>query len=449
MHFNFPDDFLWGAASSACQIEAACGVDGKQFTGHDFYSRTNTANPNQETPDMAADFYHRYANDIAHMHTLGLKSFRFSISWARIFSDIGSKVNQAGVDYYDRVIDCLADAGIEPFFDLFHCDLPMFVIDRGGAKNPLFVDWFADYAKTCFTLFGDRVKLWSTVNEPCINIYGAYAEGMNAPFETDFKGGLLASHNMLLAHFKAVKVYRSLNLGGKIGAVNYFQPVYPKTLAERDVAAADRYRAFQSGWWLDTMMKGAYPSNLTVMPYVAEHMPEGYDRELAETFEPMDFLGINYYGPYHAEYIDDGRMFYKAYKDSSRPQDDYGFVLYPSGLFDSMVYLKEAYGNPEIYITENGTAAYRGKDLQEDLEDNYRIDYLREHIREVARCLKAGTDIRGYYPWTIMDTWEGYGCTGGYRYVFGFIRIDPETLERTPRKSYYFYQEVIQKGTVL
>ena len=446
MHFRFPHGFLWGAASSACQIESACDAGGKQPTVFDYYSRIFEDKFGYSTPDTAADFYHRYESDIANMKELGLKSFRFSISWARIFSDITSEVNQDGIDYYNRVIDCLTEAGIEPFFDLFHCDLPMFVIDKGGAKNPQFIDWFADYARVCFESFGDRVKLWSTVNEPSINIYGAYATGSNGPFENDLRGGLLASQHMLLAHYKAIRIYRSMNCGGKIGAVNHFEPVYPKTLDERDIEAANRRRAFYSGWWIDPMMKGIYPPIITGMPYIAEHMPEDYARELTEAFEPMDFLGINYYGSPHAVYANDDKLFYKTYKDSKLPQDDYGFPFYPAGLYDSMVYLKEAYGNPVIYITENGIGVFPSGDPEKDRHDDYRIAYMREHIREVSRSQRAGVDIRGYYHWTIIDTYEGYA--GGYKYIFGLLQVDWKTLERTPRDSFYYYKNIIANNTV-
>jgi len=445
MKFKFPENFLWGAASSACQIEASCDAGGKMPTVADYYARKAGI----PSADDGADFYHHFEEDIALMKKLGLKTFRFSISWARIFSDVDSEVNQEGVDYYNRVIDCLVDAGIVPFFDLFHCDMPMFVIDKGGMKNREFIKWFARYAKTCFELFGDRVKLWSTVNEPCINVFGAYATAHTGPFETDLSGGLLASHIMLLAHFEAVRIYKEMGLDGKIGAVNYVQPAYPKTPDEKDVEATSRYRAYHSGIWLDPMMLGEYPKIIMDEPYIAEKMPENYAQELKDAFVKMDFLGINYYGPFSVEYVEDGKLNYNAYKNPELPQDYYGFVFYPQGLFDTMLDLKDRYGDTEIYITENGTAREDTGDAEENLKDDFRIKYMQEHIREVWRSIKAGANIKGYYPWTILDTCECYGLNVTYKHLFGIIQVDMKTKERTPRKSYYYYQDIIKKNEIV
>lgn len=444
MRYIFPKTFLWGVASSACQIEAACDTDGKVQNVFDYYARIYPEKFFNSLPDEEADFYHKFPEDIRLMKKLGVKVFRFSISWARIFQDVDSPVNQKGVDYYNQVIDCLVENGIEPFFDLYHCDLPMFIIEKGGPKNPLFPMWFERYARTCFSAFGDRVKFWSTVNEPSINIYGAYATGGAPPFESDIKGGLQACHNMLLAHFQAVRAYREMGLDGKIGAVNHFEPVYPGSDNPKDVKAAERRMAFYSGWWLEPMSFGRYPSIITELPYIAEHMPEGYVKQLYEAFVPMDFLGINYYGPGYARHIDDGKLCYDSFIPDDISIDDYGFPCYPEGIYDAMFYLKEHYGDPEIYITENGVSRKHKEDPVADLDDSYRIDYFTPHLRQLSRCIADGVKVKGYCCWTILDTYEAHA--GGYQHAFGLIRVDPNTLERNPRKSFYFYQKVIAEN---
>ncbi len=433
MHFKFPDNFLWGAASSAYQIEAACREDGKKPTVYDHFSRLYPERYENAVPDDAADFYHHYREDIALMKKYGFKAFRFSICWARILSDVDGEINQAGIDYYNNVIDCLLENGITPFFDLFHCDWPMFVIEKGGPKNPAFVDWFAHYAEICFKNFGDRVKLWSTVNEPIINIFYSYAEGKYAPFEEDLTGGLLASHHMLLAHFKVVKLYHSMNLGGKIGAVNYFYPTYPKTLDPKDVLAAERALQKHSGWWFETMLNGTYPEILTSMPYVHDKMPPNYAQELADAFERMDFVGLNYYHPGVIEYCPDEEFGFRRCPNPLWPVDAFDFEAYAPGLFDTIMYIKEKYGDPLIFVTENGTALSPKETLEEDLNDQPRINYTREHLRELSRCIQAGANVQGYFHWSFLDTYEGNST--GYRVKFGLVRVDMDDLTRTPRRS--------------
>jgi len=380
------------------------------------------------------------------MKRMGLKSFRFSICWARILTDVDGEINKEGIDYYNNVIDCLLENDIIPFFDLYHCDMPMFVVEKGGPKNAEFVKWFTRYAEICFTHFGDRVKFWSTVNEPVLNVFGAYARETNGPFEKDLKGGLLASHHMLLAHYKTIKLYREMKLGGKIGAVNHFIPTYAKSLDPRDIHAADLWREFYSGWWLDPMLKGKYPEIVTAVPYVAEKMPENYAKELADAFEEMDFVGINYYNPAHIEYVEDGEMNYNRYENPLLPKDDYGFACYPPGLFDVLMYVKETYGNSPIYITENGIGKKPQEDPQKDLDDQYRIDHMREHLRQANRAIAAGVNLRGYYCWTFLDTYEGN--SGAYLYKFGLVRVDPSDLTRTPRRSFDYYKNIIANNMV-
>ena len=449
MQFPFPKDFLWGAACSAYQIEAACRDGGKKPTVYDHFARLYPDRYKNALPDSAADFYHRYREDIALMKQYKLKAFRFSICWARIMTEVDGEINPEGIAYYNDVIDTLLENGITPLFDLFHCDLPMFVIEKGGPKNPDFVGWFTRYAKVCFENFGDRVKLWSTVNEPIINIFYSYAEGKYAPFENDLKGGLLASHNMLLAHYSVVKLYHSMGLGGKIGAVNYFYPTYPLTLDPDDVNAAEMALQKHSGWWFETMLKGTYPKIVTDLPFVNEKMPPNFAKELADAFEPMDFIGLNYYHPGLIKAGREGEYGEYGFERCANPDwavDDFDFESYPQGLFDTLMYIKNNYGDPLIFVTENGTALAPRPTLEEDIDDQPRIKYMREHLRSISRAYQAGVNVQGYFCWSIMDTYEGNST--GYRVKFGLIRVDMDTLERTPRNSIKQYKTWIENNTV-
>ena len=446
MNFKFPKDFLFGAASSACQIEAGCKEGGKgEDVGEHFY----TVFPEKYfggDPAKAADFYHLYRKDIQDMKELGLKSFRFSISWSRIFPNGPVEVCQAGIDYYDDMINALVEADIVPFFDLWHCDLPYWVIEMGGVLNPEFIDWFATYAEVCFKHFGDRVQYWSTINEPSINIMASYAYGANAPFMEDMTAALQACHNGILAHFKAVKIYKEMNLPGKIGAVIHVEPTYSESMDPKDQLAAERRAAFYSGWWLDPMLKGHYPEILKDSEYIMSKLPANYQKELDDNFIDSDFMGVNFYNPNHTRHSDTEDMGYKNYTNEFMPVDDYGFMYYPQGLFDVAMYFKKTYPNTQIFITENGISKRKWGNLEEERHDDYRVRYMREHLREVSRAIQAGANIGGYFCWSIMDTNELYA--GGFNYIFGLVQVDFETKERYRRDSWYYYQKVIAAGMV-
>ncbi len=446
MDFCFSEEFLFGASSSACQIESGCKEGGK---GEDVCDHFFLIYPEKffgGDPKQSADFYHHYSEDIAMMKELGLRAFRFSISWSRIFPNGPETVCQAGLDYYEDIIDHLNNAGIEPFFDLWHCDLPYWVIEMGGVLNPDFIEWFRIYAKTVFERLGKKVKYWCTINEPSINIMASYAYGANAPFHEDFDEAIRACHNGILAHYAAVQEFKKLNLPGQITAVIHMEPVYPWTNAPEDHLAAKRKQAFYTGWWLDPILKGHYPEILKDYSYIMDKLPENYQEELDANFVPVDFIGINYYSPGYARYVDDGKLFYETMNNEKLLSDDYGFHFYPEGLFDMGMYLKETYPGKDIFITENGFGKKKWGNLDEELEDDYRIDIIREHLRSMNRAIQAGVPYKGYFHWTIIDTNELYA--GGYNYMFGLTQVNYTTKERRRRKSWYYYQDVIKHRRV-
>ena len=445
MKFPIPKNFLFGAASSSGQIEGGCKEGGKGEDIYDYRMRTQPDYAHAD-PNKSADFYHRYREDIAMMKELGLDSFRFSFAWSRIYPNGPTEVCQAGIDYYNDVLDTLLEAGIKPFFDLYHCDLPQWVVEMGGFANPEFVDWFAVYAKTCFEAFGQKVAFWSTVNEPNINIVRSYIKAAVIPLTGDIDQALAACHHMILANYKAIRIFKSMNLPGKIGAVTHVMPTYSLSSDPEDQAAAERDFAFYAGWWLDPFLKGHYPEILMQHPYIAEKLPAHYPAELAENFIEQDFIGVNLYGPYFVRYGNEDPLGREMIEHPFISKDGYGFGNYPQGLYDVAMYLKETYPGKEIFITENGISKKKWGNLEEERHDDYRISYMREHLREVSRAIAAGAPVAGYYHWSVMDTNE-LG-SGGYSHIFGLVQVDYETKNRYPRDSWYYYQKVIANREV-
>ncbi len=446
MKFEFPKDFKFGVASSAVQIESASYDDGK---GMDIWQYRYTLAPQMfyyHDTDYGADFYHKYKEDIQLMKELGITAFRFSIAWSRIYPNGPDKINQAGIDHYHNLLDELNKNGIMPLFDLWHCDLPQWVMEKGGPVNPEFIDWFVTYAKTCFREYGDKVPYWSTVNEPQCNIMAPYAWGVQPPHEKDIRKANLAGHHMILAHFKAVKAYRQMGCKGKIGIVNHFQLAYGATLDEKDQKAAERDMDFYSYWYTDAIYSGRYPESVLQYPYMKDNMPENYQKDLEENFVPSDYIGMNYYGAYNVRYAKNDELDYEVVP--SNVKDVLGFSPNAAGIFDAVNLAVKRYPGYEIVITENGQGKNRWGNYQEELEDDYRITCIREHLRGLSRCIAAGFPVTGYYHWTILDTTEGVG--GGYEPIYGLVqvRFDREERTRVPRKSFYYYKDVISKGYV-
>lgn len=440
--FAFPSSFHFGAACSAFQIEGAADADGRGPSVWDAaWKRDPDLFYQRHSPAVAADFYHRYAEDVAMMRELGLTSFRFSIAWPRVLPLGRGRVNEKGMAFYERLVDCLLDNGIEPVVDLYHWDLPQAIADEGGFLQDQIIPDFESYATLCFRRLSDRVKLWSTLNEPeAINHYNPFC-----PANDDIEQRLLIDRNSLLMHYAAVRAFRRHDRGGgRIGAVTAYVPVYPATLDPDDISAAQRQQAMITDRWLDPMFAGQYPAVLADHRDVGPRLPKNFLRDCGRAYAPMDFIGLNYYTP--AVISAKPGAFLDS--QSARPfaaQSDYGFIIYPQGLFDSVMAVSRRYDNPIIYITENGLAHAGDRPPAELLEDDDRAQYMREHLREVNRCLIAGADVRGYYYWSLLDTFES---VSGYRYRFGLVQVDFATLQRTRRKSWSWYQKIIRDRAV-
>ena len=440
--FPFPPDFMWGAATSAFQIEGGASSDGRGPSVWDHMAATQPELFHERhTPAVAADFYHRYPDDIAQMKELGLNSFRLSLSWSRILPQGRGAVNKPGLDFYDRLVDTLLAQGIQPLVDLYHWDLPWALAQGGGFNNPGIVADFEHYARVCFERLGDRVSCWSTLNEPTV------LSGFN-PFDpaNDDEAQLRRwQMHVLLMHFAAVRAYRGMGLSGKIGAVMAYVPVYPASLSKEDQTAARLRQHLVTNSWLDPMLKGTYPEELAQHPDMAAILPPDLQARIQEAFSPMDFVGVNYYTTSMVGHKPGAFLESDVVKPFAGQSESLKTVYAP-GLYDSLNYLRQRYGDVELYITENGYATDREKPLGAGLEDPARIDFIREHLREVVRCLQAGIKVRGYFYWSLFDTFEN---TSAYRYCFGLLQVDFKTLQRSPRQSWYYYQKCIARNTVV
>ena len=460
--FRLPKDFLIGTANSAFQSEGAWDRDGKSPSIMDYYGMKyqGTYGPHytmeegkaaglvpfgQDQNAKGCEFYDNYEAYIEDMQKTGQNTYRMSLSWPRIIPDGVGEVNQKAIDHYNKVIDKLIACGQEPFVDLYHWDMPQSLQERGGFACPAFPEWFEAYAKVCFEAFGDRVKLWSTFNEAQISIYNGYGSATFPPFVKNRSVFLQAAHYNLLAHFRAVKLYKSMNLGGKIGAVNCIPAIMPATMTPEDYNAAELRKDSYFGWWTQPMLEGTYPQKvLRECPQIKEAMPPRYQEDLDKYFVKMDFIGVNYYvanrtayAPHLALQSTPVASFYSA--------PGQRFAPYPAGLFDVIQYIGDRYHNIEMYITENGCALPNIDDEEKECDDPERITYLREHLRMVCRLIKCGYNLKGYYYWNDADSHEELD---GFGLRFGMTWVNHKTGERRWKKSRYYFSEICKTKLV-
>lgn len=473
--FVFPQNFIWGVAGSAFQMEGAMYEGGKDLNIRevawlDAVKRGAVMHPGEKaipvvdvdwmnpespskfgdtrSPEDTCDFYHKYPEDIELFSSLGIQSFRFSIAWARIISEYNGEPNRAGIDYYNKMIDKMVECGIQPFMDLWHSDLPKWVLDHGGFVSDEFVSWYTRYAEVCFREFGDRVKFWCTCNESYLNAFGPYALAMGAPYKKDMALGIKAAHNMVLAHFEAVRLLRKMCPDAKIGSVHNTGRYYCLSFNEADKIAAQRRQASQF-LLSDPMVLGEYPAELLAYEPFAKYIPQEYITELKEKFVPMDFMGLNYYQPCFVRAGESQYFGTQGIKDVNLPTDAYPFKTYPNGLFDLLMDMQDRYKGLDLFVTENGYTQRRedvyNMDMASYQHDTDRQEYIREHLRACQRAIRAGANLKGYFYWSCMDAWES---TKGYGFLMGLVGVDFDTLERYPRDSFYYYQKIVQNNMV-
>jgi len=439
---TFPKDFLWGAATSAYQIEGAPLEDGAGPSIWHRFSHTPGRVTNDDHGDVACDHYHRYKDDVALMRDLGLSAYRFSISWSRIRPDGTGRVNERGLDFYRRLVDELRAADIEPLATLYHWDLPAALDDRGGWLNRDIASWFAEYAEVMFRALDDRVKMWVTLNEPWVvsdggYLLGALAPGHRSPFEAP-----IVTHNLLRAHAAGVQAYRATGKH-QIGLVVNLEPKYAASETEQNNAAVLRADAYMNRQYLDPLFFGTYPPELAEM--FGEAWPDFPAADFDDLREPFDFLGVNYYTRGLTEH-DDSVPIERA-KRVRNPRATYtetGWEVFPQGLTDILVWVTERYGRMPLYVTENGAAFY-DPPTADRIDDPLRVDYLRSHLHAVLDAIERGADMRGYCVWSLLDNFE---WAHGYSKRFGIVHVDYATQQRTMKESAKFYADVIRANAV-
>jgi beta-glucosidase len=432
---GFPSGFRWGASTSAYQIEGAVAEDGRKPSIWDIRCKIKGKVNNGDTGDIACDHYHRFGEDIALLRDLGAGVYRFSTAWPRILPRGRGAVNQAGLDFYDRVVDTTLEAGIEPWLCLYHWDLPQGLEEVGGWTNRDCAYWFADYAAVVAQRFGDRVKHYITFNESSVFTIFGYSMDWAAPGIIDKAAHLKATHHVNLAHGLGVDVVRDLVKGATIGCVHNNQRVIPETDTPENRTAAALLDEFWNRAFPDPQNLGHYPPQLAELmePYIQAG-------DLARICRPCDFFGLNHYGPIFAK-ADPKNIW--GFGWGSAPEDapktDMGWPIFPEMFTDELIDLTKRYRLP-IYVTENGCNSNDAPDAAGVVDDPKRIVFLTRYITAMLKAITEGADVRGYMVWSMLDNFE-WGS--GYGNRFGIIHVDYQTLKRTPKSSFRWYRDLI------
>ena len=442
---RLPYDFLFGAATSAAQIEGAAFTDGRAPSIWDTFAAKPGMIVDGSTPGTACDFYGHYAEDIALAKNLNIQSFRFSFSWSRIFPEGIKKVNEKGLDFYKRMIDELYKYDIVPNATLYHWDLPQALEDKGGWLNRDAVEWYGEYASMLFRTFGDSIPMWATFNEP-IAAYVGYAQGIFAPGHSSEKEGRKANHHILLAHAEGVKRFREEHLkDSRIGIVVDIWNHHPYRAGNaEDLALAELENEKTYRSYLNPILKGGYTDAL--IHYMEENhcMPEVREGDFERISRPIDFFGLNCYNRVvdcanKALIEEDLRQ-----KRTGGNFQDNGSEFYPKAVYDAIHLLKDEYRlSVPIYVTENGTPSYGetpGED--EEIHDRNRIEYIKGFLYWISRAIEDGCDVRGYYVWSLLDNWE---WNSGYQSRYGLTYVDFDTQKRTVKDSGKWYAQMIEK----
>jgi beta-glucosidase len=443
---TFPQGFLWGAATSAYQIEGAWNEDGKGESIWDRFTHSPYHVLNGETGDVACDHYHRMPQDVELMKRLGLRTYRFSISWPRVLPKGRGGTSEKGLDFYDRLVDRLLEADIAPSATLYHWDYPQTLQEAGGWPHTDSPDWFADYAHVVFDRLGDRVQRWITHNEPRVAAFLGYGAGLHAPGICNYTQAYQVVHHLLLSHGKAVQTFRQGGYGGEIGIVLDLAHFFPASERDEDVAACQRAYEQDISQFLDPIFKKRYPE--TLLEWIGPLQPRVMNGDMDIIGEPIDFLGVNYYKT-HEVYHDIYEAPLKArLAPVSAPgwgRTEMGWGINPPGLTAVLLDVMETYDNPTVYVTENGCAFPDTPDGAGFVQDWGRVNFLRGHLRAVHDAIEGGADVRGCFVWSLMDNFE---WAMGYGPRFGIVRVDYETLERTPKQSALWYKDVIAEDAI-
>jgi beta-glucosidase len=455
---SFPPGFTWGAATAAYQIEGAVAADGRGLSIWDTFSRKPGNVARGDTGDIACDAYHRYAEDVALMASLGMTGYRFSISWPRVQPAGAGWVNSKGLDYYRALLDELAARDITPAVTLYHWDLPQELQDAGGWAVRSTALRFADYAEIVARALGDRVGQWITLNEPQVAANHGYRTGEHAPGLRDDQAAAAATHHLLLAHGLAVQALRAeLPASAEVGITLDMHPV--RVLPEDHSDVIERARqatdADLNGLFLEPVLRGSYPSHASASRLPPQSLIAAGDMETIS--QPIDFLGVNYYSPVylragnpadlrrHEEPADGGQPGVVGYRPPEHERTAMGWIVDPEGLYELLLRLSTDAPDLPLYITENGCAAEDYVNHEGSVNDVERVRYLHSHLEAAARAARDGARLSGYYVWSLLDNFE---WAWGYQKRFGIVYVDYPTQRRIPKSSAGFYAQVIRDNAV-
>lgn len=438
---RFPDDFLFGAATSAYQIEGAWNEAGKGESIWDRFTHTAGKIEDGTNGDIACDHVHRFQEDVDRMAQLGLQAYRFSISWPRVLPTGSGVTNLAGAAFYDRLVDALLERGIEPFATLYHWDLPQAIQDTGGWPRRDTVDRFCEYTQCMARALGDRVKHWITINEPHISAFVGHLDGRHAPGHRSKEEAVSASHHLLLAHGRATSILRQEVPGAQVGIALNLYPIYPATESNADRLAATRLDGLVNRTFLDPLSGCGYPQTV---PYDGNLLASFVrDGDLREISTPVSFLGVNYYAPQvaHAAPIPADSATVKPNAEITQM----GWEVYPAGLYELLERLNREYAFPQLVVTENGAAYPDRIAANGQVVDGERIAYLEGHLAQCLRALEHEIPLAGYFVWSLLDNFEwSYGLSRR----FGLIHVDFGTQIRTPKASFDWYRDMIGRRAI-
>ncbi|MCM3818260.1 MULTISPECIES: GH1 family beta-glucosidase [Streptomyces] len=437
---GLPAGFTWGVATAAYQIEGAVAEDGRAPSIWDTFSHTPGKVAGGDTGDVACDHYHRWPEDLALMKRLGVDSYRLSIAWPRVHPQGDGPVNEAGLAFYDRLVDALLEAGITPNVTLYHWDLPQALQDRGGWPARETAEHFAAYASTVAERLGDRVSRWATLNEPLCSAWIGHLEGTMAPGLRDIDAAVKASYHLLLGHGLAAQAVRAASPHAKIGIVNNLSTVYAATDSEADQAAARRMDGHTNRWWLDPVHGRGFPADMREVYGV--DLPER-PGDLDTIAQRLDWIGLNYYFPaVVADDPDAPHPHIRTVRREGVPRTGMDWEIEAGGLEELLLRLTREYGAQSIYVTENGSAFPDTVAPDGSVHDPERTAYLQDHLAACARAARAGAPVDGYYAWSLLDNFE---WAYGYDKRFGLVHVDYPTQRRTMKTSGHTYARVIEE----
>lgn len=438
---QFGEDFLWGVATSAFQIEGGHDQEGKGPSIWDAFAAKKNAIANNDSPNVAADFYTRYKEDIALAKSMGVPNFRFSLAWSRILPEGTGEVNQAGLDFYHKVIDACLEVGIEPFVTLYHWDLPLALEQQGGWTNRQIVSWFTEYVTVCGNAFKDKVKYWMVLNEPSVFTGGGYFLGLHAPGKKGLGNFLPAMHHALLCQSVGYTTLKAIAPEAQVGTTISCTYITPKAYTEKDLKAAERIDCLLNRAFIEPSLGLGYPvSTLPFFKHMAKHIQKGDDELLKVTF---DFIGLQNYTREvvaHNSYVPYINAKIVPAPKRNVPHTAMDWEIYPKSMYYLLLKYHQYEGIKKIIITENGAAF---KDVLKDnkVQDKERIQYLQSYLEQVLYAKEKGVNVGGYFVWSLLDNFE---WAEGYQKRFGLVHVDFETQERTVKNSGHWYRDFLK-----